>query len=246
MDSAETLVGFSRAVVPVVFLAWLGAQALRGESAPYSSGQMSRAHAVLGKQCSTCHANFVGSVRVGGFRKHAEDQACLACHQAPAHHAEQEFTPSCGSCHVEHAGSPQLVRTSEQSCTQCHADLKSKAGKPHFETAVLSFVSKHPEFASLKAGDPGKVAFNHALHMKPELLGPPGKNQVHVQLECADCHRPTSDAQGPWRFGADKWRAVSEQMDAPSRGGDHAYMAPVTFDKHCIACHTMPYDKQVP
>ena len=230
--------------VPALLLAWLGVQAIRGESAPYSSGQMSRAHAVLSKQCGACHTNFVGGVRVGGFRKHAEDQACLACHQAPAHHAEQPFTPSCGSCHTEHDGSPQLAHTKDSNCTQCHADLRLKNGPAHFETAVLSFASKHPEFSSLKS-DPGKVAFNHAVHMKAGLIGAPGVHQERVQLECSDCHRPTSEAAGPWRFGSAKWQKGTEVPEAPARTAGRAYMAPVAFDKHCIACHTMPFDKQV-
>jgi hypothetical protein len=208
--------------IPAVFLSWLGVQALRGQNAPYSSGKMSRAHAVLSKQCSACHANFVASMRVGGFRKHAQDQACLTCHEAPVHHADQKFTPTCGSCHTEHIGSMQLAHTSDQSCTQCHSDLQTTSGNPHFERAVLSFTSQHPEFAEVKAADPGKIAFNHAVHMKANLLGPPG---THVDLECTDCHRSTAEADGPWRFGSPKWQHASQT--APTRGADRSYMAAV-------------------
>ena len=229
-------------ILPALFLGWLGVQAVRGQNAPYSSGQMSRAHAVLSKQCSACHANFVANVRVGGFRKHAQDAACLTCHEAPMHHADQKFTPTCGSCHTEHIGAVQLARTSDQSCTQCHSDLQSTSGNPHFERSVLSFTNKHPEFAAVKASDPGKVAFNHAVHMKAGLMGPPGKNQ-RMDLECSDCHRSTAEADGPWRFGSPKWQQASAQV--PSRNADRSYMAPIAFDKHCVACHTMPFDSQV-
>lgn len=232
-------------LLPAVLLGWLGVQALRGESTPYSRGQMSGGHAVLAKQCGACHVNFVAGVRVGGFRKHAQDQACLACHEAPLHHSQQKFTPTCGSCHVEHMGSAQLARTSDQNCTQCHADLQTKNGASQFEKAVLSFATKHPEFAAVKVRDSGTIAFNHAIHMKYGLAGPPGKGETTVQLECSDCHRTASEAAGPWRFGAAKWQQATDEHNPVPRGQDSAYMAPVSFDKHCVACHTLPFDQQV-
>jgi len=147
-----------------------------------------------GAQCGTCHTNFVGNVRAGGFRKHAEDKACVACHEAPAHHASQLFTPTCASCHTEHVGSVQLARTIDASCTQCHKNLQTTTGQAHFETAVLRFGSKHPEFAPVQKPDPGTIAFNHALHMRANLPGPIAGGQRPVQLECADCHRTAADA----------------------------------------------------
>ncbi len=233
------------ACVPVLFLAWLGVQGLRGDSVPYSSGKMSRAHAVLGKQCDTCHANFVGTLRVGGFRKHAQDQACLTCHQAPAHHADLvTFTPTCGSCHAEHVGSVQLARTADQNCTQCHSDLKTTHGSPHMVNAILSFGKQHPEFAALKKPDLTTIAFNHSVHMKSGLLGPPGSKTRNVDLECSDCHRPSGEQQGPWRFGSAQWQHASanEAPLGPMRDSREALMGPISYDKHCIACHSLPFD----
>ena len=39
------------------------------------------------------------------------------------------FTPACGSCHLEHKGSLKLASTADSSCTQCHADLRTRTGK---------------------------------------------------------------------------------------------------------------------
>jgi hypothetical protein len=233
--------------VPVLCLAWLGVAGVRGDSAPYSSGKMSQAHAVLGAKCSTCHATFVGNVRVGGFRQHAEDKACLTCHEAPAHHSNQLFTPTCASCHTEHVGSVQLARTVDASCTQCHQNLRTTTGQARFETAILRFGSKHPEFTPLKTRDPGTVAFNHAIHMRANLPEPIAGRQTPVQLECADCHRTIAESAGNWRFGSPKWQGEPSPLletAETSKTRDRRYMEPVKYDKNCAACHTLPFDRR--
>ena len=66
------------------------------------------------------------------FQKSATDQACLGCHDGPIHQADQTFTPTCSSCHVEHQGTLRLASTTDRACTQCHADLKTTQGAPKF------------------------------------------------------------------------------------------------------------------
>src|SRR5438552_4398130 len=109
------------AVLTLAGLGWLGWHGLSGSPKPFDAGPVAHAHALFGGKCSACH------VAQTSFQRNATDQACLACHDGPIHHAEQTFTPSCASCHVEHRGVLRLASTSDQACTQCHSDLKTKS-----------------------------------------------------------------------------------------------------------------------
>jgi hypothetical protein len=156
---------------------------LRGNPKAYNPGPVARAHALIGNRCGACH------LAQGNFQRTASDQACLACHDGPIHHAEQTFAPACSNCHVEHKGVMRLADTSNRACTQCHADLagKDKNSPPRFAASISGFDQTHPEFAVLRSGrvDSGTVKLNHSVHLKPDLRGPRGT----VQLKCADCHR---------------------------------------------------------
>ena len=91
----------------MVALGWFVAQRAQGGQKVYSSGPLAASHAVFTQQCSLCHVT-----RAGAFFKEVSDEACLTCHDAPVHHANQTFTPPCSSCHVEHKGSIHLSATS--------------------------------------------------------------------------------------------------------------------------------------
>ncbi|MGH9548441.1 MAG: hypothetical protein ACRD3W_03660, partial [Terriglobales bacterium] len=181
--------------VPVIALGWLVAQRAQGGEKVYSSGPLSLSHAVFTQQCSLCHL-----ARTASFSAQVSDQACLACHDAPPHHANQTFTPACSSCHREHKGARLLVTTSDSSCSQCHANLRTREGKPHYALSIAAFTRGHPEFSALRTGkvDPGKVKFNHYVHMQPHLMGP---NNERVEMSCDDCHRTAKGNDG-WPYAA--------------------------------------------
>ena len=113
----------------------------------------------------------------------------------------------------------RLASTSDEACTQCHANLASndKNTPPRFVSDIRGFDRSHPEFAVLRAGriDPGTVKFNHQVHLDPKkpVRGPHGP----VQLQCRDCHR--------------------------AAGG--AYMEPINYDKHCSECHPLQFDRRI-
>jgi len=106
--------------LPLLLVVWLLAGIPGGDASSLSPGPMSHQHAFIGKKCETCHVWKVAGVRVASFRKVVTDDACLECHQAPAHKTTQPFTPACGSCHAEHTGSPDLKRVVAGNCVQCH------------------------------------------------------------------------------------------------------------------------------
>ncbi len=227
----------------VMGLLWLGWHGFARNSDAFTSGPIHSSHAAFGNNCAACHsANAV-------FGSKVTDQSCLGCHDGPVHQAQQTFTPRCADCHVEHQGSPQLSRISDTSCTQCHANLKTKNGTVKFAAAIRSFSDGHPEFASKRPGqtDPGTIRFNHAVHLKKSIRGPSG----NVELQCSDCHRPAG-TKAPWPYGrVGELAADSGVPDAvqPRHVSTRAYMAPVNYEEHCSSCHpievALGYDKSV-
>lgn len=230
-------------LVPVVAVGWFMVQRANSQKV-YSSGPLSAAHAVLGKQCNVCHVTTLGF-----FRAKVSDDACAKCHDAPAHHPDKvTHTVSCASCHVEHRGSPRLASTDDSSCTQCHANLLTRTGSSQFAHAVKDFDKQHSEFAALRPDgiDPGRVKLNHYAHLRPNLAGPSGP----VQMDCQDCHRLTA-SNGSWPYSM-HGSAANPIPVAGGADGDvnHSrsmdYMLPISYVNQCAGCHVkdLQFDKR--
>ena len=245
-------------LLPVVALVWIAWRSTAKDSRVYSSGRMSAAHAVLEKECATCHLQ-----QAGAFSAKAADNACLGCHDGPAHHATAPHRSgsaqpvACAECHSEHRGRVNIAATSDQACAQCHANLATVApGVARFAPRIHSFERGHPEFAAMKSEsrDPGTIKLNHAIHMKPIRRGPNGPS---VQLACGDCHR-SGAVVASWPYADAKYTAVNhsysdqdEVLPPPSgtRGTLMAMtgrelMAPVKFATACASCHLLTFDKR--
>jgi hypothetical protein len=248
-------------LIPVVAFGWFAARRASSQKI-YSSGPLSAAHAVLGKRCDACHVTTLGV-----FRAKVRDEVCSKCHEAPAHHAEKvTFTVSCGSCHVEHRGSLRLASTDDVSCTQCHADLLTRNGIPHYVRTVKDFDQQHPQFAALRPGasDPGQIKLNHYAHLRPNLAGPAGP----VQMDCQDCHRVQAlDRSWPYAMSQlplpPESQAMSQSMTSvagmnadigrPDTGHSDARrshsldsMLPILYVNQCAGCHVkdLQFDKR--
>ena len=240
--------------IPVVAVVWFFSARATGQKV-YSSGQLSAHHAFFGKKCELCH------VTQGFFHKEVKDTACLSCHDAPAHHpAVVTYTPTCGSCHVEHKASQQLAHTADAGCVQCHGDLKVKSGEVTYQRDVEGFDRHHPEFAALRPGatDPGTVKLNHYAHLHDKIAGPKGQNDM-VQMTCTDCHRPAS-AKASWPYArevpacptstsapaAEVKTASATIEDNPRNVSSRAYMLPIKYATQCAGCHyrDLQFDKR--
>jgi hypothetical protein len=241
--------------LPAIALIWIAWHGFARDSRVYSSGRMSEAHAVLEAQCAACHVQTAGA-----FSAKASDAACLSCHDGPLHHAAETTTISCAECHTEHRGRVNLVAAKNQSCAQCHGDLKTSSGAAHYAAHIESFEDGHPEFAALHpsdgivARDPGTIKVNHAIHMKPIRRGPNGPN---VQLECGDCHQPAVTST-KWIYAeaaytgattsySDRDEVLAQQPGnlprfVPTSGRE--LMAPVKFATACAGCHSLAFDKR--
>ncbi len=242
-------------LLPLLALMWISWRGLSGDHRVYSSGRMSKAHAVLEKDCSACHLQTAGA-----FSAKVTNNACLSCHDGPAHHSPPERSPNCVACHTEHRGRINLRATSNQACAGCHRDLQRKSPDPKYENHIVSFEDSHSEFAALRslggaaARDPGTIKLNHAIHMKPIRRGPNGPN---VQLECGNCHRATA-ADADLTYADPKYRAATvsykdsdeflpqhpETLRAPRPLTGRELMAPVKFANACAACHLLTFDKR--
>ena len=176
-----------------------------GKHLVFMPGSISMKHRLFANDCARCHQAWKPVLTV------VPDKTCLSCHSGPPHFSERAFSPApqCASCHVEHRGQAVLAALSESACIQCHADLKVKEPRIPITTAIHSFTADHPEFAisvsrpghtvqrvgldeSKQAVDAAAIKLNHQLHLKPDLMGPDGPEQ----LSCTSCHR--ADPQGAY------------------------------------------------
>ncbi len=212
---------------------------------------MSAAHAVLEADCAACHVQTAGM-----FSAAANDTACLSCHDGPIHHAAQTKSVGCATCHTEHRGRVNIVAARNESCAECHGDLKTSGGVPHYAAHIESLEDGHPEFGALRddARDPGTIRVNHAIHMKPIRRGPNGPN---VQLECGDCHQ-SGAASAEWKYAdagyvsANVNYSAQDELVAPQSGtlprpgreSGRELMAPVKFATACAGCHSLAFDER--
>jgi len=240
---------------PFLALVWIAWRGSSGDHRVYSSGRLSQAHAVLERECAACHVR-----QAGVFSAKAADNACLDCHDGPAHHPSQVAALDCSTCHTEHRGRSNLSVASDPACAQCHADLKSSHPDTQFASRIHSLQDGHPEFAALRSvagvpiSDPGTIKLNHAIHMKPIRRGP---NGLLVNLECGNCHRPTA-ADVDLTYSDANYRAATvsykdsdeflmvrvDGLKPPKPVTGRELMAPVKFANACAACHLLTFDKR--
>ena len=206
--------------------------------AAWKSGPMSRVHATLGDDCSSCH--------VRPFEQ-TTNNSCLSCHSEVSQHASVADHPNmagenfrCGSCHKEHVGGERPVETASLQCTSCHADLQKVTGNPELLN-VSDFDNNHPQFrptvvtgvarddtgqliaatmrapldAQLPLVEQAGLKFSHAQHMVEGGLRGMGKNSGKViEMECATCHEPQADGR--------MYRPIEQEVD-------------------CAGCHTLAF-----
>lgn len=242
-------------LLPLLALAWIAWHGFSADHRVYSSGRLSRAHAVLEKECSACHIR-----QAEKFSARAADSACLACHDGPAHHSSRIPAPDCATCHTEHRGLANLSAVRDQACASCHRDLKSGHPDTRYVSQIHSLEKDHPELAALRAvngvpaSDPAKIKLNHAIHMNPIRQGP---NGALVNLECGNCHRPAAAAPGldysdakyraaavSYKDGDEILPASSEGLKPPKPDTGRELMAPVKFADACAGCHLLTFDKR--
>jgi hypothetical protein len=243
-------------IVPLIAGAWLIAYAARGDQTIYTSGALSTAHAMWETACTDCHKAVPASADMKAATDKAffipvHDQTCLSCHDGPVHAANMHADPTCASCHVEHKGHTELAALKDNTCTQCHADLKTKDGKPPvFAAKVGSFNGDHPEFAITVKDDKGAVR-RVSLDKKAELKDTAAiklNHEKHLKVGL----KGIEDMQKA--RGGKPIPGVIQQKDGQQlacafchvQDENRKNMLPISFVKHCKDCHGLDVDYRLP
>jgi hypothetical protein len=242
-------------LLPLFALIWIAERVIFKDSRVYSSGRLSEPHAVLERECSTCHLQ-----QAGAFSAKAADSACLDCHDGPAHHPSLVSAPDCATCHTEHRGRVNIRAASNEACTRCHKDLRKSLPDSFYASGINSFQGSHPEFAAFRRDGPnygrdfGGIKLNHAIHMKPIRRGPNGPD---VQLQCGNCHHTAAAAPDltysdfSYRAARVSYKDTDEvrlippgALRSPKPLSGRELMAPVKFADACAGCHSLAFDKR--
>jgi hypothetical protein len=212
---------------------------IRGDHTIYQSGTLSMSHQFIAHDCARCHdtpgQTAWRAVSLNHSARTVSEQACLACHAAPAHHTARLSTRRCAECHREHRGPGELSRIASAFCTECHAELPASAS---FARSIGSFHS-HPEFAVLRKVDDDSIGPRHELLTRAEKDPQTGRWRDKAAIELN--HKVHLNPDGiPVRPGAKRGEAAFEQLDCQSchvpdasAGNFHA----IRFDSHCARCH---------
>ncbi len=166
---------------------------------------------VADDSCTQCHRSEVSPGESLYPRTQVNLTALLEGRPAPPHHAEKAEPQACAVCHREHRGNKSLTAVEDAACNTCHSRLDRVVTKGTAFGNARDFASDHPEFDALGGPDPGRLAFNHAVHLKPEGVPIEGSGSRR-RLDCADCHKPEPAGR---------------------------LMAPIRYEKHCRDCHPL-------
>ena len=146
---------------------------LRGDNTIYQSGTLSMSHQFIAHDCSRCH-DTPGQTAWRAFNASAtsvSQQACLACHVGPAHHAAKFSARKCGDCHREHAGPGRLSHVVSGFCTETQADLPSGAS---FAQSIKNFrrtLSSRSCGARTDRSEPNTTCCNWPKRLQPRAVG---------------------------------------------------------------------------
>ena len=234
----------------------------------HASKQFAKVHHDMSgdrSSCAACHVSAKGDVstwyrnaldafqgdmsprdliKEGPIESSAMDASCLSCHEGKKFHQPNmaaEF--ACHECHKEHQGSGFMVKVHSNYCTECHGSAKLMAESREIGTqtnphAFPIFSSTAGEKIAPRERPEGGYTqvINSFYTDHPEFQqireGTKDKNTlkfnhaVHLstgeiprQLSCSDCHE---------------------------QDGKGEYQLPITFEKHCVECHTLQFDPKTP
>ena len=238
---------------------WVGSLTLVKKTTAYSPGPLSSYHSFFATRCNVCHASIqTGGRQVATFLQPASDNACLLCHEAPAHQVNQiaDKVPACSDCHLEHQGLVSLVHTADSGCVRCHNNLET-ASQPKsiyprsFAKTVVGFNTnrEHPQFYSkgTEFNSPPAIIFHHGIHVGQPIRTAKGEFKT---LDCDDCHRPVAArGQAQWKYAQDGMADEKPfSLDVAERlhtdwGRD--LMTMPNFEQHCAGCHLLRFDERI-
>lgn len=155
----------------------------------------------------------------------------------------------CIECHTEHRGEAALRGNDNHNCVLCHENPGNKTSViPQHRVAAFE-PKNHPEFGEAiidmsthKLSAPPKIKFNHAYHFTQTDL-------KSVKNNCTVCHssEPPANVNAAVIDDNEKdplkkvppYQSWTDADIAASKTASGAYMRPVSYATHCIACHPL-------
>jgi hypothetical protein len=262
----------------VLCLAWLAFEGARGEYQIFEGGDLATPHRLFENDCAKCHVSWATVDRVFAMDMSdtvysVKNDACLACHPGSPHHDNQtpghsDLDLSCAQCHVEHIGDHDLKRVADQTCVNCHEDLKTRSGFTHqFNAQITAFDDPegHPEFAFRRLIDSKQKQFDAIGpdHKVRNLLSyieqdPKGKpfgtwgDKANIRFNHAKHLQVSEDGRGNKVYGLIAVRPDDHQdrfMDLSQtctkchvKDDEGKYMQPINYENHCQQCHPLLFD----
>jgi hypothetical protein len=203
--------------------------------------------------CVKCHDGSLHHANQKLADSHLDvDAARLVLAVKDPKHPHGATSASCISCHIEHRGHDALAGTSDRHCIACHADVdRALAGGAKRESAarVIAFTpADHPRFGRKLAApgtasasgdfdwvDSTNLKFGHKRHIEKSAA-----------KDCVGCHAvgepaprpsaPTGDPEKddklppPYAVPGDAFHRFAVDTE-------QAYVGPVEYARHCVACH---------
>lgn len=204
-------------------------QAWQGSVSP---GELSRSHAFLANQCSTCHTAVKGVDTAKCVSCHADNSALLQ-RQPTAFHANIQ---SCVGCHVEHKGALRMPTTMD------HALLAGVALEHNRQVASSRDLSAADVETALKLMEkipkPSEKIIQESAHRNVNARGNAdqhkiGKGPPEAALSCASCHATKDRHQG--NFGGECLQChTTTEWTVPT------FIHPTPRSTACAQCHTEP------
>ena len=179
-------------------------------------------------------------IKKGPLESAAMDRNCLSCHAGRDFHQPNMATEfACHECHKEHQTSGFMPTVDSKYCTSCHGSVELMAASrdkgaltdPHAFPSFRSLLDK--KFQSRTRPEKGYTDVITTFYTDhPEFRQIREKTRdenslkfnhaVHLQtgkiprvLDCRDCH----------------------ELD-----GRGEYQRPITYEKHCVECHSLQFD----
>ena len=176
-----------KSILSIVFISliFFGLDLFAGTNFFAGEGPLSSSHAVLGKQCNTCHTQ-------NWTRSEADMEAqCVRCHiddKPLKFHVDSHRKPDvkerkikqryCVDCHIEHRGREvRLSQVADRACRDCHAIHDADRDHPGFNP-------KKMEPQSMQGIG---MQFSHKTHQKNERYAE--KMNRQFEKECVLCHQ---------------------------------------------------------
>jgi hypothetical protein len=208
-------------------------------------------------KCKNCHAGPVHHIS----QKSEEVPACAECHRDHRGRDASLLDVDNSTCTACHQNLPGHRTDAAQSVIVARGERKGEAVSEFHK-------DHHPDLSDswkLKSAKPERIKFNHKRHLTPgmPLQEDVGKDRAKftygdlstadriryggadekqkgepVKLECASCHQPEPDEH--------TWSTDHRVADTGAPLPSGLYMAPIVYENHCAACHTLQFEEKRP